>query len=263
MTETRKHRSLDVVKRSTEEKQGDLTKRTDGKHIGIQCSQHVDPSFVEMPLVVDGLEPTGTDLVSSSQQPIMAADRSGDRTTSHSAGERTDSFGDKSETALKRVAEKIINYDMTPVAQALAQYLGIDLTADGVQARNRRGISVIVHGPPGSGKSSDLSITRLLSIFSGKTMIARELSQHYDCALLSLDQVIIDAIDSAHRNEFAQRAYHMCRDAMEKHLDEQKQAETDADHAMPAQPGTESFRCLSLALMMRSKNKSLCHVVNI
>jgi hypothetical protein len=41
---------------------------------------------------------------------------------------------------------------MTPVAQALARHLGIDLTTDGVQSRNRRGISIIVHGPPGSGK---------------------------------------------------------------------------------------------------------------
>ncbi|CAF4809376.1 unnamed protein product, partial [Rotaria magnacalcarata] len=74
----------------------------------------------------------------------------GDRATSNSIGEPTESIGDKSEFTLKRVAEKIINYDMTPVAQALARHLGIDLTADGIQARNRRGISVIVHGPPGS-----------------------------------------------------------------------------------------------------------------
>jgi hypothetical protein len=62
-------------------------------------------------------------------------------------------------------------------------------------------------------------------------MIAQELSQRYDCALLNLDQVIIDAIDSSQRSEYAQRAYHMCRDAMEKHVDEQRQAEVDADHA--------------------------------
>ncbi len=84
----------------------------------------------------------------SSQQPIASVDR----ITLNSAGEFAESMGDKSETALKRVAEKIINYDMTPVAQALARHLGIDLTSDGVQARNRRGISIIVHGPPGSGK---------------------------------------------------------------------------------------------------------------
>jgi hypothetical protein len=87
-------------------------------------------------------------LTSSSQQPITNVDRA----TINSAGELTESIGDKNEPALKRVAEKIINYDMTPVAQALARHLGIDLTSDGIQARNRRGISVIVHGPPGSGK---------------------------------------------------------------------------------------------------------------
>ena len=62
-------------------------------------------------------------------------------------------------------------------------------------------------------------------------MISRELSQRYDCALLNLDQVIIDAIDSSQRSEYAQRAYQMCRDALEKHVEEQRQAEADADHA--------------------------------
>jgi len=69
-------------------------------------------------------------------------------------------------------------------------------------------------------------------------MISRELSQRYDCALLNLDQVIIDAIDSSQRSEYAQRAYHMCRDALEKHIEEQRQAEADADHIpMAAQSG--------------------------
>ncbi|CAF4017105.1 unnamed protein product, partial [Rotaria sp. Silwood1] len=87
--------------------------------------------------------------------------------------------------------------------------------------RNRRGISIIVHGPPGSGK----------------TMISRELSQRYDCALLNLDQVIIDAIDSPQRSEYAQRAYLMCRDAFEKHVEEQRTTEIDADHAPTTQLG--------------------------
>lgn len=55
---------------------------------------------------------------------------------------------------LKRIAEKLIDYDMTPVAEALARHLGIDLTNDGIQARNRRGVAIIVHGPPGSGKTT-------------------------------------------------------------------------------------------------------------
>ncbi|CAF4568536.1 unnamed protein product, partial [Rotaria sp. Silwood2] len=197
----------DVVKRAEEEKQGDITKRTD-----------------ETPFPIDGLESNGGELTSLSQQPTVSGERTGDRATSNSIGEPTDSITDKSETTLKRVAEKIINYDMTPVAQALARHLGIDLTSDGIQARNRRGISVIVHGPPGSGK----------------TMISREISQRYDCALLNLDQVIIDAIDSSQRSEYAQRAYLMCRDALEKHVEEQRTTEVDADHAPTTQLGVHT-----------------------
>lgn len=68
-------------------------------------------------------------------------------------------------------------------------------------------------------------------------MISQELSQRYDCALLNLDQVIIDAIDSSQRSDYAQRAYQMCHDALEKHVEEQRQVEVDADHAVPTQPG--------------------------
>ena len=73
-------------------------------------------------------------------------------------------------------------------------------------------------------------------------MVAHELSQLYHCALLSLDQVIIDAIDSQQRSEHAQRAHHMCRDALEKHIEEQRQAEADADHAAPTQTGRKRGR---------------------
>jgi len=91
-------------------------------------------------------------VISTTNQPLVSVERSGDRITLNSTLEKSDLLVDKSETTLKRVADKIIDYDMTPVAQALARHLGIDLTSDGVQARNRRGISIIVHGPPGSGK---------------------------------------------------------------------------------------------------------------
>ncbi|CAF1470235.1 unnamed protein product, partial [Didymodactylos carnosus] len=121
---------------------------------------------------------------------------------------------DKNEGLLKRTAEKLINFDMTPVAQALARHLGIDLSTDGAQARNRRGVAIIVHGPP----------------CSGKTTIAKELSQRYDCALLNLDDIITEAINSPNRSEAATRAYQLCRDAMEKHLEEQKLAEIDSEH---------------------------------
>lgn len=101
-------------------------------------------------------------MTSSSQQQVTT---SVDRATLNSAGDAAESIGDKSETALKRVAEKIINYDMTPVAQALARHLGIDLTSDGIQARNRRGIAVIVHGPPGSGKRYIIYKFKMITLF--------------------------------------------------------------------------------------------------
>ena len=42
--------------------------------------------------------------------------------------------------------------EITPVSKAIARHLGIDLTAEGKAARNRRGIAIIVNGAPQSGK---------------------------------------------------------------------------------------------------------------
>ena len=43
--------------------------------------------------------------------------------------------------------------EITPVSAAIARHLGIDLSPEGKAARNRRGIAIIVHGAPHSGKS--------------------------------------------------------------------------------------------------------------
>lgn len=39
----------------------------------------------------------------------------------------------------------------SPVSRAIARHLGIDISAEGRTARNRRGIVVIVHGAPLTG----------------------------------------------------------------------------------------------------------------
>ncbi|CAF0941486.1 unnamed protein product [Adineta steineri] len=209
----------DVVKRADEEKLEESTKRTE-----------------EASLAADGIDSHIGETSNVSHQPTSNVERSGDRLVFNSNFEHTESLLDKSESTLKRVAEKIIDYEMTPVAQALARHLGIDLTSDGVQARNRRGISIIVHGPPGSGK----------------TMISRELSQRYDCALLNLDQIIIEAIDSAQRNEFAQRAYQTCREAYDKHVEEQRLVEQDADHVAAPVPAGKIRQCSSVLSKIQS-----------
>ena len=70
--------------------------------------------------------------------------------------------------------------EITPVSAAIARYLGIDLTAEGKAARNRRGISIVVHGAP----------------LSGKTATAVALAKKYDAALLTVDGVITEAVSS-------------------------------------------------------------------
>ena len=70
--------------------------------------------------------------------------------------------------------------EITPVSAAIARYLGIDLTAEGRAARNRRGIALVVHGAP----------------LSGKTATAVSLAKMYGAALLTVDGVVIEAISS-------------------------------------------------------------------
>ncbi|NXA22511.1 HYDIN protein, partial [Ibidorhyncha struthersii] len=66
----------------------------------------------------------------------------------------------------------------SPVYRAIARHLGIDTSAEGRAARNRRGIVVIVHGAP----------------LTGKTAAAVALSKYYGAACLSIDAVVTEAI---------------------------------------------------------------------
>ena len=70
--------------------------------------------------------------------------------------------------------------EITPVSAAIARYLGIDLTAEGRAARNRRGIALVVHGAP----------------LSGKTATAVSLAKMYGAARLTVDGVVMEAITS-------------------------------------------------------------------
>jgi hydrocephalus-inducing protein len=64
------------------------------------------------------------------------------------------------------------------VSAAIANYIGIDLSPEGRAARNRRGISIVVHGAP----------------LSGKTNTAIELAKIYNAALFNVDAVVTEAI---------------------------------------------------------------------
>ncbi|NXE09199.1 HYDIN protein, partial [Lophotis ruficrista] len=83
--------------------------------------------------------------------------------------------------------------DDSPVYRALARHLGIDISAEGLAARNRRGIVVIVHGAP----------------LTGKTSAAVALSKYYGAACLSIDAVVTEAI-SDRSSSAGLRARELC-----------------------------------------------------
>uniref|UniRef100_H2XZ27 Hydin adenylate kinase-like domain-containing protein n=1 Tax=Ciona intestinalis TaxID=7719 RepID=H2XZ27_CIOIN len=83
--------------------------------------------------------------------------------------------------------------EITPVSAAIARHLGIDLSPEGRAARNRRGIAVIVHGPPTSGKTNT-------SVLLAKT---------YGAARLTIDGIIMEAISSG-TSQAGLRARELC-----------------------------------------------------
>ena len=68
-----------------------------------------------------------------------------------------------------------------PVTAAIARHLGLDTSPDAILAGNRRGIAVIVSGPPQSGKTTQ----------------AKAIAELYGAVVLGVDDVLIDAISSA------------------------------------------------------------------
>ncbi|PKU27371.1 hypothetical protein llap_22325 [Limosa lapponica baueri] len=81
----------------------------------------------------------------------------------------------------------------SPVRRAIARHLGIDISAEGRAAQNRRGIVIIVHGAP----------------LTGKTSAAVALSKYYGAACLSMDAVVTDAI-SERSSSAGLRARELC-----------------------------------------------------
>lgn len=102
--------------------------------------------------------------------------------------------------------------DKNPVFDSIARYLGIDLTSEGRAARNRRGVAMIVHGPP----------------LSGKTTASVALAKHYECALLTIDNIIIDAIANS-TSPAAARARQYCAEAAAKYAEENRALEEKAE----------------------------------
>ncbi|XP_039618305.1 hydrocephalus-inducing protein-like [Polypterus senegalus] len=77
-------------------------------------------------------------------------------------------------------SSRVGEIDAAPVAKAIARHLGIDVSPEANAAKNRRGIAIIVHGAP----------------VSGKTNTALTLAKHYGTPCLNIDSIILEALES-------------------------------------------------------------------
>ncbi|XP_071670318.1 hydrocephalus-inducing protein homolog isoform X2 [Patagioenas fasciata] len=114
--------------------------------------------------------------------------------------------------------------DDSPVSRAIARHLGIDISAEGRAARNRRGIVVIVHGAP----------------LTGKTAAAVALSKYYGAACLSIDTVVTEAI-SDKSSSAGLRARELCiRAAIEQSRKETEESGQNTDVSIGLQLSVEA-----------------------
>ncbi|KAK5867885.1 hypothetical protein PBY51_012341 [Eleginops maclovinus] len=68
--------------------------------------------------------------------------------------------------------------EMTPVSKAIARHMCVDLSPEGLAARNRRGIAIVVYGAPLIGRSSTVAA----------------LARHYGVTSLRVDAVVTAAL---------------------------------------------------------------------
>ncbi|XP_074533739.1 hydrocephalus-inducing protein homolog [Halichoeres trimaculatus] len=111
--------------------------------------------------------------------------RSQENTTqlSESKEEELHKFGKPAELLISEMTTEgscktLEQFQMTPVSRAIARHMCVDLSPEGLAARNRRGIAIVVYGAPLTDKSA----------------ITAALACHYGAATLSVDAVVTDAL---------------------------------------------------------------------
>ncbi|XP_077746030.1 hydrocephalus-inducing protein homolog isoform X3 [Canis aureus] len=96
-----------------------------------------------------------------------------------------------------------------PVSRAIARHLGIDISAEGRMTKNRKGIAIIIHGTP----------------LSGKTATAISMARYYNAACLNIDSIVLEAITDGN-NIPGIRARELCiRAAIEQSMKEEESAQ--------------------------------------
>lgn len=76
-----------------------------------------------------------------------------------------------SEMTKEGSSERLGQLEMTPVSRAIARHMCIDLSPEGLAARNRRGIAIIVYGAPLIGEALN-KVFRLKNITTPITILS-------------------------------------------------------------------------------------------
>ncbi|XP_066494024.1 hydrocephalus-inducing protein-like [Tiliqua scincoides] len=120
-----------------------------------------------------------------------------------------------SQHSVTKNKEAVGELDNNPVSKAIARHLGIDISPNGRAARNRRGIVIMIHGAP----------------LTGKTSAAITLAKQYNAACLSIDSVVLEAISDG-SSSAGLRARELCiRAALEQ---AQRENEGEGVEGQPA-----------------------------
>ncbi|XP_013359426.1 PREDICTED: hydrocephalus-inducing protein homolog isoform X2 [Chinchilla lanigera] len=88
---------------------------------------------------------------------------------------------DKIQRSHSHSAEEVGEVESNPVSKAIARHLGLDISAEGRMAKSRKGIAIIIHGTP----------------LSGKTVNAVSIAKYYNAACLNIDSVVLEAISDS------------------------------------------------------------------
>ncbi|KAG8523663.1 Hydrocephalus-inducing protein, partial [Galemys pyrenaicus] len=125
---------------------------------------------------------------------------------------------DKLQSIESQSIEEVGEVENNPVNRAIARHLGIDISSEGRMAKNRKGIAVIIHGTPLSGKSAT----------------ALSVAKYYNAACLNIDSIMLEAISDS-SNIPGIRARELCiRAAIEQSMKEGDESTQEAGSGQTA-----------------------------
>ncbi|XP_037371987.1 hydrocephalus-inducing protein homolog isoform X2 [Talpa occidentalis] len=125
---------------------------------------------------------------------------------------------DKLQSIESQSVEEVGEVENNPVNRAIARYLGIDISSEGQLAKNRKGIAVIIHGTPLSGKSATAVST----------------AKYYNAACLNIDSIMLEAISDSNSIPGI-RARELCiRAAIEQSMKEGDESTQEAGSGQTA-----------------------------